>query len=73
MSYFRLLVVLAIMAIVNSCSQQQAALPERPHAAVFRSVLDAQPRMLTVALHDDMWLAYSATGAGESMERKRQF
>lgn len=31
---------------------------------VFRSVLDGQARMLTVALHEDLWVAYSAeTGA----------
>lgn len=48
-----------------SCEPSQTALPERGHAPwVFRSVLDGQPRMLTVALHDDLWLAYSAqTGA----------
>ena len=32
---------------------------DRPHDPfVFRSVLDGQPRMLTVALHDNMWAAY---------------
>lgn len=28
---------------------------------VFRSVLDAKARMLTIALHDDLWVAYSAS------------
>jgi cytochrome c len=33
----------------------------RPHDPwVFRSVLDSLPRMLTVALQDDVWAAYSA-------------
>ena len=38
---------------------------QRPHDPwVFRSVLDSLPRMLSVALHDDLWAAYSAqTGA----------
>lgn len=31
---------------------------------VFRSVLDGQARMLTIALHDEMWLAYDATHCG---------
>ncbi|MFN7120139.1 MAG: cytochrome C, partial [Saprospiraceae bacterium] len=37
----------------------------RPHDPwVFRSVLDSIPRMLTVALNDNLWAAYSAqTGA----------
>ncbi|HEX5112020.1 MAG TPA: family 16 glycoside hydrolase [Saprospiraceae bacterium] len=33
--------------------------PERPAQPwVFRSVLDSQARMLTLALHDDLWVAY---------------
>lgn len=32
----------------------------RPHDPwVFRSVLDSMPRMLTIALHEDLWAAYS--------------
>ena len=31
---------------------------------VFRSVLDGRARMITVALDEDMWLAYDATHAG---------
>lgn len=48
------------------CGTDEAAKDyDRPHSPwVFRSVMDAQPRMLTVALHDDMWASYSAqTGA----------
>lgn len=50
-------------ALLFGCSrtEQAGSLPERPHAPwVFRSVLDSMPRMLTVALHDNLWLAYSA-------------
>jgi len=33
---------------------------ERPHSPwVFRSVLDSMPRMITLALHEKMWAAYS--------------
>lgn len=36
--------------------------PDRPRDVwVFRSVLDRQPRMLTIALHDGLWVAYDAT------------
>ncbi len=61
----RILFLLAVLVTLASCKQAQSDLPERPHTPwVFRSVLDGQPRMLTVALHDDMWLSYSAqTGA----------
>lgn len=34
---------------------------DRPHSPwVFRSVLDQTPRMVTLALNDNMWVAYSA-------------
>lgn len=43
-----------------SCSKDSEKVT-RPHDPwVFRSVLDSMPRMLTVALHDDLWAAYSA-------------
>ncbi|MFN0057962.1 MAG: family 16 glycoside hydrolase [Planctomycetota bacterium] len=36
----------------------------RPHDPwVFRSVLDDRPRMLTAALHEDLWVAYDLTNA----------
>ena len=39
--------------------------PERPHDPwVFRSVLDGRARMLTIALDEDMWIAYDATTCG---------
>ncbi len=40
----------------NGTSSQQIERPYQPWA--FRSVLDDQPRMLTLALHDDVWVAY---------------
>jgi len=42
-----------------------AMTPDRPRDVwVFRSVLDQRARMLTLALHDDLWVAYDATHAG---------
>ncbi|MDQ3534025.1 MAG: PA14 domain-containing protein [Bacteroidota bacterium] len=38
---------------------------ERPGEAwVFRSVLDENPRMISIALHDDLWVAYSTETGG---------
>jgi cytochrome c len=58
----RRLTVLAVLSLlIFACGQENKEIPERPHSPwVFRSVLDGQARMLTVALHDDLWLAYSA-------------
>ena len=37
---------------------------DRPHNPwVFRSVLDAKPRIVTLALHDDIWAAYHTENA----------
>lgn len=42
-----------------------AITPDRPRDVwVFRSVLDQRARMVTLALHDDLWVAYDATHAG---------
>jgi len=46
------------------CTSNQAPTIERPHSPwVFRSVLDEQPRMITLALHDNVWAAYSTQNA----------
>lgn len=40
----------------------QTAVPERPRDIwVFRSVLDQRPRVVSIALHEDLWVAYDAT------------
>lgn len=40
----------------------QTAVPERPRDIwVFRSVLDQRPRIVSIALHKDLWVAYDAT------------
>ncbi|MBX2926945.1 MAG: DUF1080 domain-containing protein [Saprospiraceae bacterium] len=53
--------VLLLLAVASwSCSKKESSV-QRPHDPwVFRSVLDDKARMLTVALHDDVWAAYSA-------------
>ncbi|MFK7981688.1 MAG: family 16 glycoside hydrolase [Saprospiraceae bacterium] len=46
------------------CTTDPTPTIERPHSPwVFRSVLDQQPRMITLALHDDVWAAYSTQNA----------
>ena len=57
--YFLYFCLLAIT--FGSCSKDSVQIEkDRPHnPSVFRSVLDEQPRMLTLALHEDLWAAYS--------------
>lgn len=44
---------------------REVGAPKRPRDPwVFRSVLDLHPRTVTIALSDDMWLAYDATTCG---------
>jgi len=55
-----LLLILALFEL-SACGKKQADEkgPDRPAQPwVFRSVLDQQPRILTIALHDDLWVAY---------------
>ncbi len=43
-----------------SCQNEQQNTKDRPHSPwMIRSVLDEQPRMLTLALHEKLWAAYS--------------
>ncbi len=57
-------VLLGILAVlISSCSGPSA--PERPRDPwVFRSVLDERPRMITMALHKNMWSAYDTQKCG---------
>ena len=61
----RTLLPATIFLFFFSCQTDKAEQPDRPHSPwVFRSVLDTLPRMATVALHDDLWVAYhTETGA----------
>ena len=54
-----------LLLLAASCQKETEFKPDRPHDPwVFRSVMDSLPRMLTVALHDDLWASYSTrTGA----------
>lgn len=57
----KLFSVLFLIVLFSCGSEKKAERPRDPW--VFRSVLDEQPRMVTAALHDNMWLAYSAQNA----------
>lgn len=48
-----------------ACQKNQDSGHKRPlDAWVFRSVLDQNPRILTIALHDNLWLAYHTKTGG---------
>src|SRR5688572_17573662 len=59
---YLLFIVLATLMILPACNKKKSSVtsgPERPFQPwVFRSVLDSQSRIVTLALHDDMWVAY---------------
>ncbi|RMF32386.1 MAG: DUF1080 domain-containing protein [Bacteroidetes bacterium] len=58
--------LLGAVVLLSACGKEEPAVDiERPHQPwVFRSVLDSLPRMITIALHDDLWAAYhTETGA----------
>lgn len=55
----------ALVAGVALGLAQPALAPERPRDIwVFRSVLDKRARMVTIALHPKLWVAYDATNCG---------
>lgn len=57
----RIAICWAMISLLCACgpSKNNSAGPERPYQPwVFRSVLDNQPRIITLALHDDVWAAY---------------
>lgn len=55
------LFILALLIILGGC---RSGGPERGHDPwVFRSVLDWQPRMITMALDDNLWVSYNTTNA----------
>lgn len=68
--------LLLVLALAPAASAQVGLPPGRPDVApairverprdpwVFRCVLDKKPRMVTVALSDEMWIAYDATTCG---------
>ncbi|MEZ4942818.1 MAG: family 16 glycoside hydrolase [Saprospiraceae bacterium] len=59
-TFYLILAVLLIGLYFWSARQTAAPAPERPNDPwVFRSVLDKQPRMITFALNDKLWVSYS--------------
>jgi cytochrome c len=56
MKYF--LPGILLFLILGSCSNERPKLRPR-EAWVIRSVLDRQPRILSIALHDKLWVAYN--------------
>lgn len=58
-SLISIVIALSVFTMFFSCQQEKHEI-KRPHQPwVFRSVLDSNPRMITLALHDNLWLAYS--------------
>ncbi|MEJ6692080.1 MAG: hypothetical protein QNL00_00680, partial [Saprospiraceae bacterium] len=65
-----LLLILIISTVIISCSDDSTTATrgsgiERPYEPwVFRSVLDQNPRMITLALNNKLWAAYRTTTGG---------
>ena len=58
---FNFLIIGFVATTMVSCGKKDVSKYDRPlDHWVFRSVMDSMPRMLTTALHDDVWVAYSA-------------
>ena len=55
-----LLIFGLVLMALTSCKRSNNALDEARanDPFVFRSVLDSMPRMVTIALHDNLWVAY---------------
>lgn len=54
-------ILITLFIFTSSCKKKGTVSegPERPYQPwIFRSVLDTQPRILTLALHDNLWAAY---------------
>ncbi|MCJ8164588.1 PA14 domain-containing protein [Pontibacter sp. E15-1] len=61
---FRLIFTVFVLLLgIGACNRKSQQV-ERPREAwVLRSVLDQKPRMLSIALHDSLWIAYSTENA----------
>ena len=59
----KILLLFCALIVLNQCTTDNSAsseMPERPYDPwIVRSVLDEQPRMLTIALNDNLWAAYN--------------
>jgi cytochrome c len=57
---FKILCVAACLIIISCQQDSTDAFSDRPHDPwIFRSVLDLKPRIITLALDDNLWAAYS--------------
>jgi cytochrome c len=57
---FYLSLMLILVSLLSSCGKQEAKYDRPLDHWVFRSVMDSIPRVVTAALHEDVWIAYSA-------------
>ncbi|MDX1406534.1 MAG: family 16 glycoside hydrolase [Saprospiraceae bacterium] len=60
----RFLTLICVLVLLTQCATDRSAVADqadRPYDPwIVRSVLDEQPRIVTIALHEDLWAAYSA-------------
>ena len=62
---YKALTLATIFLYCFSCQTESTDTYDRPHSPwVFRSVLDSIPRMVTAALHDDLYVAYNTQTGG---------
>lgn len=61
---FGLLAIIAMFFYLSSCGEQEEVYQRDRDPWVWRSVLDEQPRMVTAALNENMYVAYDAEHAG---------
>ncbi len=61
-SYLKYLTPFAAFLYLTSCGPSSVERPRDPW--VYRSVLDERPRMITIALHEDLWSAYDTQQCG---------
>ncbi|CAN5468423.1 hypothetical protein BH23BAC1_BH23BAC1_23240 [soil metagenome] len=55
---------IVLLLLLGACNNKSTEAVERPREAwVVRSVLDQRPRMISIALHDNLWVAYSTETA----------
>ena len=54
--------LVAFLLTIGSCSSPSVDRPMDPW--VYRSVLDQRPRMISIALHGDLWIAYDTQQCG---------
>ena len=61
MRFYKLLIVFVLFNLVACSKKENASEQKRPlDHWVFRSVLDRNPRMITLALSDVLWASYHA-------------